>query len=420
MRRRDLIGSLVAAELLDLPLRAGKLSAAPPPLPPASLYDSDPDAYWKRIRTEQFVLPERRAFLNTGTLGVAPKPVLQATIDYMIQSADLTIEEPLPRWGGEPLDEMRAELARTVGCDKDELALTHNTTEGMNMVANGLDLKPGDEVLRTDQEHPGGTFCWEQKAARFGITTREVKIPVPPKNSAELADAVVSAFGPRTRVISFSGYTTTTGLLLPVKAIAEAARAKGIISVVDGAHMPGQAPLDLHQLGCDYMAASPHKWMLTPVGCGFLYGRGDMLDRLWANVATYNWDNRSMKGARLMMIGTNNGAIFKGYRAAVRFFNEVGPERIYARIHSLARQTYARASGLPNVRLFTAEDDSLYGGMVSFGIAGADLRKVAPLFKKRMIWVVPGEDRVRVSCHIHTRPSDLDLFFSTLREGLAG
>src|SRR5229473_3021339 len=120
MKRRDWIGTLFAGRLLDLPLWAD--NSRLPPLPPSSLADSDPEAYWSRLRSEQFILPERRAFLNTGTLGVAPKPVLQAAMDYLIQAADLTVNE-LPRWGGETLDEFRTQLGRFVGCDKDELTL---------------------------------------------------------------------------------------------------------------------------------------------------------------------------------------------------------------------------------------------------------------------------------------------------------
>ncbi len=130
MKRRDWIGGLLATRLSDLPLWAD--ASRLPPLPPSSLADSDPEAYWKRLREEQFVLPDARAFLNTGTLGVAPKPVLQATIDYLMRSAELTVEE-LPRWGGEPMDELRTALARFVGCQKDDLTLTHNTTEAMNL-----------------------------------------------------------------------------------------------------------------------------------------------------------------------------------------------------------------------------------------------------------------------------------------------
>ena len=264
MKRRSLIQSLGAAALVGTPLFPAELGRIPP-LPSAGLHDSDPELYWGKIRKEQFLLPEQRAFLNTGTLGVAPKPVLAATIKYLLSSADLTVDA-LPRWGGEPLDDLRTDLADFAGCDKDEIALTHNTTEAMNIVANGLDLKPGDEVLLTDQEHPGGTHCWSQKEARFGIRVRKVKIPVLPKHPEDIASALIDAIGPRTRVISFSGFTSPTGLLLPVRVICDAARAKGVTTVVDGAHMPGQASLDLRELGCDYLAASPHKWMLTPCG----------------------------------------------------------------------------------------------------------------------------------------------------------
>jgi selenocysteine lyase/cysteine desulfurase len=121
----------------------------------------------------------------------------------------------------------------------------------MNIVANGLDLRPGDEVLMTDQEHTGGSACWHQKKARANIEVRVVPIPLPARSPDNITDRVISSIGPRTRVLSFSGITSPTGLIMPVRLISEAARAKGVITVVDAAHMPGQVAMNLHDLGCD-------------------------------------------------------------------------------------------------------------------------------------------------------------------------
>ncbi len=406
-----------AAALFGLPLEAA--AGAPRPLPSDQLFQRNPEAFWLRLRKEQFLLPGWRAFLNNGSLGVAPRPVLQAVEEYSSRAATRADEE-YPRWGYETLDEMRTELAAFFGCDKDELALTHNATEGMSTVINGLDLAPGDEVVMTDQEHPSGRCPWLQKQARFGIRVREVKIPLPPESPGQLADLLISAIGARTRVLSFSGITTTTGLLFPVREICQAARAKGVITLVDGAHMNGQAPLNLRELGCDFFVGSPHKWMFAPAGCGVLYGRPEMLDRLWVNVATGGWDDRKLKAARFMMVGTNNRAIFEGLIAALRFLKALGPERVYARIHQLARMVRERAKAQPNLELLTPEDDRMFGGMVTFRLRNGDVKRVLELAQKRRIFMTGGKERIRISTHVHTRPADVEALFDTLRANAGG
>jgi selenocysteine lyase/cysteine desulfurase len=325
------------------------------------------------------------------------------------------ISDEYPRWGYETLDAHRAEMATFVGCDKDELAFTHNATEAMSYIADGLDLKSGDEVLITDQEHPSGRGPWLKKQARYGITVREVKLALPPKSSGDLADTVISAIGPRTRVVSFSGITTTTGLIMPVRQVCDAARAKGVISVVDGAHMTGQIPMKISEMGCDFFAGSPHKWLFAPPGCGLFYIREEMLERLWPSTVTGNWNDRSLKAARFMQVGTNNRSLFEGMIAGLRFHNAIGSDVIYDRIHQLARQVYERASRTPIVDLLTPANDQLYGSLVTFQFK---TKETAPFFaacKKKWIWVIQS-DKLRVSTHIHTRPSDIEALFSTIDE----
>lgn len=387
-----------------------------PTLPDAALRISDPEKYWLRVRKEQFFLPDWRAFLNNGSLGVIPRPVYAAVTEYMERAAGLMMEE-YPRWGYETLDAERTEMAEFVGCKKDELAFTHNATEALNMIAEGIDLKPGDEVLMTNEEHPSGRSPWYRRAKRDGITVREVKIPLPPKSSAELAEVMISAIGPKTRVISFSGILTAVGVIMPVREICTAARAKGIITVVDGAHMNGQIPLRLADFNCDYYAGSPHKWMFAPAGCGLLYIREENLEKLWPTIVTGNWDNPELKAARFMQVGTNNRAIFMGMMAGLKFLKELGPENVYARIHDLARRTYAMAKERPYLSLYSSEDHTLYGSLVTIGFQGRDLKPLWERLKQKRIWTTQGE-RLRLSPHVHTRPQDLEIFFSTLDEVL--
>ena len=415
MNRRDVLrNAAYAAALFGLPAAAE--TAGVPDLPGDSLFRRDREAYWNRLRDEQFLLPGWRAFLNNGSLGVAPKAVVKAVADYLNSSAALEMEY-YPRWGYETLDEFRAELGEYLGCNKDELALMHNATEAMSTIAAGVDLKAGDEVILTDQEHPSGKSGWLMRQARHGIQVREVKIPLPPKSPEQITDLLISAIGPRTRVISFSGITTTTGLLTPVRDICQAARAKGIITVVDGAHMHGQVAVKLSELGCDYFAGSPHKWMFAPAGCGFLYIREENLDRLWPNTVTAGWDNKDLKAARFMQVGTNNRAIFEGLMAGLRFARRVGPERIYARTHQLSRSVYEKARAVSYLELLTPDDDRMFGALVTFQIKKEKLDPFWEACKKKRIWTTGGA-RLRVSTHIHTRPQDIDLLFATMRETL--
>ena len=411
MKRRRLL----AASLFGLAAAPeGRARALPDP----ALRASDPDAYWKRVREEMFFLPGWRSFLNNGSLGVAPRPVLEAVENYLERAAALRVEE-YPRWGYETLDAERAEMAEFLGCKKDELAFTHCATESMSMIAAGLDLKAGDEVLITNEEHPSGREPWLRRAQRDGVTVRELKIPLPPASAGQLADTVVSAIGPRTRVLSFSGILTGVGTLMPVREICTAARAKGVITVVDGAHMNGQVPLRLDGLNCDYYAGSPHKWMFAPAGCGLLYIREENLERLWPTIETGGWDRKEWKAARFMQVGTNNRAVFEGMMAGLRFLKGLGPEQGYGRIHELARYAYAQAAARPALELYSAADDRLYGSLVTVGFRGKD---PAPLWKKlseRRAWIY-GSPRLRLSPHIHTRKEDLDLFFETVDEVFGG
>lgn len=405
----------MAASMFGLP---ASLSVKVAGLPPEALRESDPEKYWLKIREEQFLLPKWRAFLNNGSLGVAPRPVVAAVTEFLENAAALVSDE-YPRWGYETLDAERQELADFLGCKKQELAITHCATEGISTVAMGLDLKAGDEVLMTDHEHPSGKAGWQVRAARHGITIREVKIPHPPKSPEDLAERMISAIGPRTRVLSFSGIISPTGVVMPVRAICDAARAKGVITFIDGAHMNGQIPLKLSELGCDFLAGSPHKWMFAPAGSGILYIREENLDRLWPSIVTGDWDRKELGAARFMKVGTNNRAIVVGTIAGLRFLKSLGPENVYKRIHDLAKLNYKMAASRPHLELWSGADDRLYGSLVTINFRGKNVDELWKKAAARKIWVYGGSP-LRLSTHIHTRPSDLEAFYSLVDEVMTG
>jgi len=187
--------------------------------------------------------------------------------------------------------------------------------------------------------------------------------------------------------------------------------------LVDGAHVHGQIRMPISELGCDYFAGSPHKWMFAPAGCGFLYIREENLERLWPHTVTGQWDNKQIKAARFQMMGTNNRAIFEGLMAGVRFSNQLGQDRIYARIHQLARMVYEKARNVPYLELLTPQDDRMYGSLVTFRFKDKKPDAFFEACRKKRIWTT-GSPTLRVSAHVHTRPADIELLFDTMRSAL--
>jgi selenocysteine lyase/cysteine desulfurase len=411
-RREFLAQAGAAAAVLGTPVSRHALDALAPAMPPRDLYLRDEEAYWSEIR-RQFLIPADEVYLNNGTVGSCPWPVLRAVFDGYTETEQMAQADPedYPIWGYGPWNEFRDPLARFIGCSRDELALVRNATEANSYIANGVDLAPGDEVLISDQEHPGGEQPWNLRAKRYGIVVRKFTLPLPPASAADVLDRVSDAITPRTRVLFVSHITTTTGVVLPVKEICALARAKGILSAVDGAHVVGMMKVDVKDLGCDVYTSSPHKWLQAPKGSGFLYVRDEVIDRIWSTIATEGWNDPKLRAERFQRIGSSNVPALWGLRAAIELAETIGLDRIEKRHRAtsdlLLKQMVARGAVS-----WTSPDPALRCGIATVNVPG-----VARMELERWLWTTHkirirgGEpSKLRLSTPYYLLQRDVDRF----------
>jgi isopenicillin-N epimerase len=420
VNRRNFL-SASAAATGALPYFGAFAAVLPQPqalLPPLALYEKNEEAYWTEVR-KQFLIPSDEVYLNNGTVGSSPWPVLKAVFDAYTDTERMAQEDPedYPIWGYGPWNEFRDPLAEFIGCTRDEIALLRNATEANNYIANGVDLKAGDEVLMTDQEHPGGEHPWNLRAKRYGIVVKKVVLPKPVPSAAAVLNLFNDSITSRTRVIFVSHITTVTGVVLPVKELCALARSKGILSAVDGAHVTGMMKLNVHEIGCDMYSSSPHKWLQGPKGSGFLYVRDEVIDRLWNTLATEGWDETKLRAERFQRIGTSNVPALAGMRAAVHLARQIGMERIEKRHRASA--DYILAEMLKRgAESWTSPDAALRCAIATVNVPGIVRMNLETwLWKQKKIRIRGGEpSKLRLSTPYYLLRKDIDRYLAAFDE----
>src|SRR3981081_257986 len=395
-----------------------QLESLPSKLPERSLFEQNEDAYWRELR-KQFLIPPDEIYLNNGTVGSSPAPVLRAVFEGYEKCEQLSETDPedYPIWGYASWNQFRDPLAAFVGCKRDEIALVRNATEANSYIANGVDLKSGDEVLMTDQEHPGGEHPFNLRAKRYGIVVKKVTLPKPVPNAAAVLNLLSDAITPRTRVLFFSHITTVTGVVLPAKELCALARSKGILSAVDGAHVPGMMPLNLHDLGCDMYSSSPHKWLQATKGSGFLYVRDEVIDRVWNTIATEGWDDTKIRAERFQRIGSSNVPALCGLRASIKLANNIGRERIERRHRKMADYLLGEMVKR-GAESWTSPDAALRCGIATVNVPRLrrmDLEKW--LWETKKIRIRGGDpSKLRLSTPYYLSRKDVDRFLAACDE----
>src|SRR2546421_8003790 len=421
--RRSFLSSIAgvagAASALGLPPKWNALLEQEPlKLPDSALYSSNEEAYWAELR-KQFLIPADEVYLNNGTVGSSPMPVLRAVFDGYNDTEKMAQSDPedYPIWGYGAWNEFRDPLAEFAGCTRDELALLRNATEANSYIANGIDLKPGDEVLMTDQEHPGGEMPWQLRAKRYGIVVRKVQLPKPVENPAQVLNLFNDAITPRTRVLFFSHISTFSGVVLPVKELSALARSKGILSAADGAHTPGMMRFNVHDLGSDFYSSSPHKWLQAPKGSGFLYVRNEVIDRVWNTIATEGWEEPKLRAERFQRIGSSNVPSLWGLRASIDLANKIGMERIERRHRQQADYIFGEMVKR-SAESWTSPDPTLRCAIVTVNVPTIQRMDLENwLWKAHKIRIRGGEpSKLRLSTPYYLLRKDIDRFLEKFDE----
>ncbi|PYP32211.1 MAG: aminotransferase V [Gemmatimonadetes bacterium] len=373
--------------------------------------------FWLGIQ-QAFTLDRTLINLNNGGVSPSPRVVQEAMrryLEYSNTAPVYTMWQVL-----EPeIEAVRRRLAASFGCDPEEMAITRNASEALEIVQLGLPLERGDEVLTTNQDYPRMLTTWHQRERREGIVVKEISFPVPPPSQDDLADRIERAITPKTKVIHCCHITNLTGQIFPVKRICQLGRARGIEVIVDGAHAYAHFPFTRAELDCDYYGTSLHKWLLAPHGTGFLYVRKAKIERVWPMMAAPPEMNANIR--KFEEIGTHPAANHNAIAEALTFHEGIGAERKAARLRYLFQRWAKRLEKLPKVKILTPYDPAQSCGLASVAVEGMDVNKlVAYLWDKHRLIVTPIVHKefscVRVTPNVYTTTAEIDRFGDVMEE----
>jgi len=395
--------------------RAGEDAAACPACDLATNED-----YWSQI---QRCFDADRTVINFNNGGVCPTPT--HVLEQMIRDLRFTNEAPANHlWSIlEPrVETARRELAAVFGCDPEEIALTRNASEAMETLILGADLKKGDEVVVTDQNYPRMLTAWDQRVRRDGIVLKTVTFKVPLPSPSYFVDRIREAITPRTRIIELTHITNYSGQILPIRDIVAMAREKGIEVFIDGAHAFAHFPFTRDELGVDYYGTSLHKWLLAPIGTGFLYVRRENIEGLWELTPTAA--SRAKDIRKFEEIGTHPAANHNAIAEALTFHEGIGIERKSARLRYLRDRWAKRLVSTGKFKVHTSLDPAQSCAIGTVQVLGVDTSKaVQQLWDKWRIIATPINHAeytgIRVTPNVYTTLEEIDTFGDAMEKIVA-
>jgi selenocysteine lyase/cysteine desulfurase len=422
LSRRGFIGGTMTAAVGGFAAGLGEVNARAfggqsltPALSLDSLKPTGPldEAYWWKVRS-QFNVVDGLTYMNNGTLGPMPRVVFDANERYMRE----IMEDPTNSGRAEEIDKVREKVAQFVGATADEIALTRSTTEGMNVFAHGFSWKAGDEVLYCTHEHGGGTGPYKSLEKRVGIKIVTVEIPSPPQSVDQIVGLFEKAITPRTKVIMVSHVTYVTGLVTPVKELADLAHRRGLLISVDGAHPLGLMDLDFRALGVDHYAAAGQKWLMCGTGTGVCYVKRDIQDRIWELMGPPADPKRGAR--KYEEFGQRDVPSALGMGAAIDLQLAIGKKNIEARDRALSTRLRNGLKDIPGVKLWTSNDPALSTGLTLFSVRDIPMANVqkAIMSRDRVYIRTMGTGNLngcRAATHLYNMPEEVDKLINSVK-----
>jgi selenocysteine lyase/cysteine desulfurase len=381
---------------------------------------AEDESYWTEI---QRAFDTDRTLINLNNGGVSPTPT--HVLEAMIRDLKFTNESPAEHmWRVlEPrIESVRRDLAREFGCDPEEMAITRNASEANEIMIFGLDLKRGDEVVVSNQNYGRMLTSWDQRVRRDGIVLKQISFKVPPPSQKYIFERFTAAVTPRTKVIELPHITNLTGQIMPIRELVEFAKPRGIEVLIDGAHAFGHFPFTRDEIKADFYGTSLHKWLLAPVGTGFLYVRKEKIKKLWPLMAAAKTQDEDIR--KYEEIGTHPAANHNAISAAMAFHRGIGSDRKIARLRYL-RDRWAKRllKESDRVKILTPLDSKYSGALALVNVEGLPFDKLGPwLMTKHHIVNTPilhdEFNGLRITPNVYTTVDEIDIFADKMLEAI--
>ncbi len=367
------------------------------------------ETLFKLVR-KSLLVPEDMVYLNTGSLGPSSRVIVDKVSAAMRELESNPVGN---NWGslGNKMEAVRQKVADFIGAEEEEIILTRNTTEGINLAGSCLQLKQGDEILTTNHEHGGGENGLEYLVKNKGAVIKKIEMPLPVQSPEQIIQLVRDEISSRTKVLMLSHVSTITGMRMPFKEIAAITRPRNILLIADGAQAPGQIQVNVKDLGVDLYACSGHKWILGPKETGFLYIRKEVQNQIQPVFSQGSYKSYSAAS------GTRNVATIIGLGETLDWQQTIGTEKIETRCLSLAQYCAKQLKEMEGFKIISPSDPSMATGMLSILLDQAENKVIYEKMKEQniIIKLLPKYNAFRFSFHMFNTKADVDKMVSALK-----